>query len=100
MRPGDLLEQRYRLQSLVGQGRTGEVWLARNELIDRPVAIKILPRDLLTDNDRSNRFFAEMRGVGRVRHPAVVELIDLGVAPQGIFLVMELLKGELLSTIL
>ena len=92
MRPGDLLEQRYRLVRVLGRGRSGSVWCARNELIDRPVAIKVLHRALATEPERLQRFFQEARACGRVRHPAVVEVLDLGQADDGVlFLVMELL---------
>ena len=101
MRPGDLLEQRYRLVRVLGRGRSGSVWCARNELIDRSVAIKILHRSLAGDAERLQRFFQEARACGRVRHPAVVEVLDLGQGDDGIlFLVMELLEGETLSSLL
>jgi serine/threonine-protein kinase len=101
MRPGDLLEQRYRLVRVLGRGRSGSVWCARNELIDRPVAIKVLHRALATEPERLQRFFQEARACGRVRHPAVVEVLDLGQADDGVlFLVMELLEGETLSSLL
>ncbi|MEO7095169.1 MAG: protein kinase, partial [Polyangiales bacterium] len=101
MRPGDLLEQRYRLVRVLGRGRSGSVWCARNELIDRAVAIKILHRSLASDPERLQRFFQEARACGRVRHPAVVEVLDLGQGDDGVlFLVMELLEGETLSSLL
>ncbi len=101
MRPGDLLEQRYRLVRVLGRGRSGSVWCARNELIDRAVAIKILHRSLASEPERLQRFFQEARACGRVRHPAVVEVLDLGQGDDGVlFLVMELLEGETLSSLL
>jgi serine/threonine-protein kinase len=101
MRPGDLLEQRYRLVRVLGRGRSGSVWCARNELIDRAVAVKVLHRSLASDPERLQRFFQEARACGRVRHPAVVEVFDLGQGDDGIlFLVMELLDGETLASLL
>jgi serine/threonine-protein kinase len=101
MKPGDLLEQRYRLVRVLGRGRSGTVWCARNELIDRAVAVKVLHRGLAADADRLQRFFQEARACGRVRHPSVVEVLDLGQSDDGIlFLVMELLEGEPLSSLL
>jgi len=101
MRPGDLLEQRYRLVRVLGRGRSGSVWCARNELIDRAVAVKILHRSLASDPERLQRFFQEARACGRVRHPAVVEVLDLGQGDDGIlFLVMELLEGETMASLL
>ena len=101
MRPGDLLEQRYRLVRVLGRGRSGSVWCARNELIDRAVAVKILHRSLASDPERLQRFFQEARACGRVRHPSVVEVLDLGQGDEGIlFLVMELLEGETMASLL
>jgi len=101
MRPGDLLEQRYRLVRVLGRGRSGSVWCARNELIDRAVAVKVLHRSLASDPERLQRFFQEARACGRVRHPAVVEVLDLGQGDDGVlFLVMELLEGETMSSLL
>ncbi|MGZ3477461.1 MAG: serine/threonine-protein kinase, partial [Polyangiales bacterium] len=101
MRPGDLLEQRYRLVRVLGRGRSGTVWCARNELIDRAVAVKVLHRSLASDPERLQRFFQEARACGRVRHPAVVEVLDLGQGDDGIlFLVMELLEGETMASLL
>jgi serine/threonine-protein kinase len=101
MRPGDLLEQRYRLVRVLGRGRSGTVWCARNELIDRAVAVKVLHRSLATDPERLQRFFQEARACGRVRHPSVVEVLDLGQGDDGVlFLVMELLEGETMASLL
>jgi serine/threonine protein kinase len=101
MRPGDLLEQRYRLVRVLGRGRSGSVWCARNELIDRAVAVKVLHRSLASDPERLQRFFQEARACGRVRHPAVVEVLDLGQGEDGVlFLVMELLEGETMASLL
>jgi eukaryotic-like serine/threonine-protein kinase len=101
MRPGDLLEQRYRLVRVLGRGRSGSVWCARNELIDRAVAVKILHRSLASDPERLQRFFQEARACGRVRHPSVVEVLDLGQGDEGVlFLVMELLEGETMASLL
>ncbi len=101
MRPGELLEQRYRLVRVLGRGRSGSVWCARNELIDRAVAVKVLHRSLASDPERLQRFFQEARACGRVRHPSVVEVLDLGQGDDGIlFLVMELLEGETMASLL
>lgn len=95
MNPGDLLQSRYRLVRLLGSGASGTVWAAKNELIDREVALKILHPDVATDSVQLQRFFNEAKASGRVRSPSIAEILDLGQAEDGSpFLVFELLHGE------
>jgi eukaryotic-like serine/threonine-protein kinase len=92
---GDLLQSRYRLIRLLGSGASGAVWHARNELIDRDVALKIMRPDVAEDAVALQRFFNEAKASGRVRSPSIVEILDLGQAEDGSpFLVFELLEGE------
>jgi serine/threonine-protein kinase len=92
---GDLIQSRYRLQRLLGSGASGSVWAARNELIDRDVALKIMRPDVAEDAVALQRFFNEAKASGRVRSPSIVEILDLGQAEDGSpFLVFELLEGE------
>ena len=95
MQPGDLISGRYRLFRLLGAGGMGSVWAARNELTDRDFAIKFLLPDLARNKEALHRFFLEARACGQIKHPAVVEVYDMGQAEDGSpFLVMELLEGE------
>jgi serine/threonine-protein kinase len=92
---GDLIQSRYRLQRLLGSGASGAVWAARNELIDRDVALKIMRPDVAEDAVALQRFFNEAKASGRVRSQSIVEILDLGQAEDGSpFLVFELLEGE------
>jgi serine/threonine-protein kinase len=80
---------------LLGAGACGTVWAARNELIDRDVALKILHPDVAADAVALQRFFNEAKASGRVRSPSIVEVLDLGQAEDGSpFLVFELLHGQ------
>jgi serine/threonine-protein kinase len=73
----------------------GSVWAARNELTDRDFAIKFLHSKLADNKDALNRFFLEARACGQIKHPAVVDVYDMGQAEDGsAYLVMELLEGE------
>ena len=95
MNAGELIQSRYRLQRLLGSGASGSVWAARNELIDRDVALKIMRPDVAEDAVALQRFFNEAKASGRVRSPSIVEILDLGQAEDGSpFLVFELLEGE------
>jgi len=92
---GELIQSRYRLQRLLGSGASGSVWAARNELIDRDVALKVMRPDVAEDAVALQRFFNEAKASGRVRNPSIVEILDLGQAEDGSpFLVFELLEGE------
>jgi serine/threonine-protein kinase len=92
---GDLIQSRYRLSRLLGSGASGSVWAAKNELIDRDVALKIMRPEVAEDAVSLQRFFNEAKASGRVRSPSIVEILDLGQAEDGSpFLVFELLEGE------
>src|SRR5262245_27289503 len=92
---GDRIGGRYRLLRKLGEGGMGLVWAARNEAIERDVAIKFLRPDLLNDADSIERFFIEAKVCGTLRHPGITDVLDLGTTESGApFLVMELLDGE------
>ncbi len=93
--PGDLIQSRYRLVKLLGQGASGSVWAAKNVLIDRDVALKVMSPEVAGDAVALQRFFNEAKASGRLRSPSIVEILDLGQAEDGSpFLVFELLVGE------
>ena len=95
MQSGDLIQSRYRLNRLLGAGASGSVWAAKNELIDRDVALKIMRPEVAEDAVALQRFFNEAKASGRVRSSSIVEILDLGQAEDGSpFLVFELLDGE------
>jgi eukaryotic-like serine/threonine-protein kinase len=92
---GDLISGKYRLQRLLGAGSMGSVWAARNELTNRDFAVKFLLPELSQNQDALQRFFLEARACGQIRHPAIVDVYDMGQAEDGSpYLVMELLEGE------
>ena len=98
MNPGELIQSRYRLVRLLGSGASGAVWAAKNELIDRDVALKIMRPEVAEDAVALQRFFNEAKASGRVRSSSIVEILDLGQAEDGSpFLVFELLEGESLD---
>jgi serine/threonine-protein kinase len=98
-----LIAGRYRLVRRIGAGGMGEVWLAENELTEREFAIKLLHERLADSPEEVRRFLQEARFTGRLRHPNIVEVFDVGAAPElgGVpFIVMELLDGPGLDRIL
>jgi tetratricopeptide (TPR) repeat protein len=96
--PGELLGK-YRLVSQLGKGAMGEVWRARDERLDRYVALKLLPADLAGDPERRARMLREARAAAAIRHPNVVTLFDIveDEGGDGDILVMELVEGRTLA---
>lgn len=84
----------YEILTLLGAGGMGEVYRARDTRLDRPVAIKVLPEDLASDDVRRERFEREARAVSGLNHPNICTLHDVGQQGGIHYLVMEYLEGE------
>lgn len=98
-----VLSGRYRLLSLLGEGGMGEVWRAVDELLDRPVAVKLIRPGRADSSEAVARFRREARLTARLAgHPNVVILYDFGQdADTGsVFAVMELVTGRSLTAVL
>jgi serine/threonine protein kinase len=95
LREGDKLGP-YEVSARIGAGGMGEVWRARDTRLGRDVAIKILTRTGSSDADRIRRFEVEMKAVGRLSHPNVLAVFDVGSHEGSPYLVSELLEGETL----
>jgi eukaryotic-like serine/threonine-protein kinase len=87
---------RYRLRRRLGSGGFATVWLARDERLDREVAIKILPRERIV----GGRFEREARAAARLAHPGIVTLYEAAVDDEGAYLVSELVQGATLDDLL
>jgi eukaryotic-like serine/threonine-protein kinase len=87
----------YEVLSLVGAGGMGEVYKARDTRLDRTVAVKLLPTDVIERADRRGRFELEARAISSLNHPHVCTLFDVGEKDGRPFLVMEYLEGETLD---
>ncbi|WP_249523150.1 protein kinase domain-containing protein, partial [Modestobacter marinus] len=104
---GQLLGGRYELTSLIATGGMGQVWQARDTVLDRDVAVKVLRSEFTGDPTFLARFRAEAQLAARLVHPNIATLFDYGeVPPAGprdehlAYLVLELVRGESLSTLL
>lgn len=82
---------------MLGRGGTADVWDARDELLRRPVAVKLLRDDLHSRPDVRDRLKREARAAAQLNHPAIVRLFDAGEIGGVPFLVMERLPGETLA---
>ncbi len=89
---------RYELTSRIAGGGMGEVWRARDEVLGREVAVKLLRREYADDETFLERFRAEARHAASLGHPGIASVYDYGEDAGTAFLVMELVEGEALST--
>jgi eukaryotic-like serine/threonine-protein kinase len=99
--PGEVLDDRYRLDHRLATGGMGDVWRATDTVLGRPVAIKVMLPALLTDPGFMARFQAEARMMATLRHPGVVQVYDYGqtkvASGDVVYLVMTYVDGEPLS---
>jgi eukaryotic-like serine/threonine-protein kinase len=92
---GDTLG-RYRLVRVIGRGGMGVVYLARDEKLERDVALKVLPVDALGDERRRRRFLREARIAAKVVDPFIATVFDAGEEGERVFLAMEYVEGRTL----
>lgn len=101
---GQVLDHKYRLERLLGQGGMGAVYLATHLGTDRYVALKLIAPQFMRNEEFVERFKREARAAGRLRHPNVVDVTDFGFSGAGddrvAYLVMEYLDGCTLSDVL
>jgi eukaryotic-like serine/threonine-protein kinase len=94
---GTVLSGRYRLEAKLGSGGMSTVYLARDETLDRPVAVKVMHREMSEQEDQLQRFRQEARAVAKLTHPNVVSVIDAGEDGGFPYIVFEYVKGETLK---
>ncbi|MGH9874292.1 MAG: protein kinase domain-containing protein [Pyrinomonadaceae bacterium] len=87
---------RYEIRSKLGEGGMGEVYRARDEKLNRDVAIKVLPAALSQDEDRLRRFEQEAQAAGALNHSNILAVYDVGTHGGSPYVVSELLEGETL----
>src|SRR2546421_550481 len=80
---GQVLDEKYRLERLLGQGGMGAVFLATHLGTDRYVALKLIAPQFMQNQEFVERFKREARAAGRLRHPNVVDVTDFGIAKLG-----------------
>jgi hypothetical protein len=106
---GTLLGGRYRLDAQIGRGGMSTVYRAFDTVLERPVAIKLMHREIASDSDQLERFRREARSVARLNHPHIVTVIDAGEEPSedgsepGVgtpYIVLEYVQGETLKQLI
>jgi eukaryotic-like serine/threonine-protein kinase len=96
-----LLDGRYRMLRLLGEGGMGAVYVAEHVILRRQVAIKFLLADYAANKEMIARFHREARAAAAIQHKNIIDIFDVGVSTQGSpFLVMEYLEGESLAALL
>ena len=99
LQPGQIIQDKYRIVRLIGQGGMGEVYEGENTSIARRVAIKVLLGEAAMNADIVQRFEREAQAAGRIGNDHILEVLDLGALPTGDrFMVMEFLDGEPLNS--
>ncbi len=111
-RLGTLLGGRYRLDAEIGRGGMSTVYRAFDTVLERPVAIKLMHREIASDSDQLERFRREARAVAQLSHPHIVGVIDAGeeLSPDGQrpgeaafgtpYIVLEYVDGETLKDVI
>ena len=96
---GATLDERYTIVGRLGAGGMGTVYRAEQAPLHREVALKVLRRELGRDPDTVARFTREAKLLSQLRHPNTVTILDFGQSAEGLlYLAMELLEGEMLSS--
>jgi serine/threonine-protein kinase len=89
-----LASDKYKIESVIGEGSAGAVYRGRHVALDMPLAIKVLHPRFRADKTFARRFFAEARAASKLDHPNVTRVQDFGEEPDGLlYIVMELLRG-------
>jgi serine/threonine-protein kinase len=92
--------KQYQLVAKLGAGGMGEVYRARDTVLGRDAAIKVLPSDKLQDHDAKQRFLREARAASALNHPNVVTVYEIGQTDGIDFIAMELVAGDTLQSLM
>src|SRR5947208_2418735 len=90
----------YEILAPLGSGGMGEVYRARDSRLGREVAVKVLPPELASDPERSQRFEREARAAGILSHPNIMVIYDVGTQEGIPYVVSELLDGSTLRDVM
>ncbi len=97
-RVGSTLGGRYRLLRVLGKGGMGTVYAAEHTMLGKRFALKTMRSGMNGDPRQGSRFMREAQALALLHHPHIVEVFDFGVADAELYLVMELLEGQPLSS--
>ncbi len=95
--PGAIVDRKYKIEKLLGEGGMGVVWLCRDVVTDVPVVLKAIRSEYTHIKDYRDRILAEGRALARIDHPNVVRLNAVVAEEKDICLVMQFIEGESLE---
>ena len=95
-----ILDQRYELEELVGGGGMADVYKAKDRLLGRSVAVKILHEQFQRDQEFIEKFHREAQAAARLTHPNIVNIYDVGVSEGEHYIVMEYVPGTTLKELI
>src|SRR5689334_25270295 len=87
---------RYQIRTLLGAGGMGEVYLAQDNSLNRKVALKVLPAELASNQDRMRRFKQEATAAASLNHPNIAHIYEIGEDEGCNFIAMEYVDGTTL----
>jgi tetratricopeptide (TPR) repeat protein len=96
----DPADGRYRIERELGRGGMGVVYLARDTVLERDVAFKVLPKEIRESPTALRNFLREAKAAAKLNHPNIVTVYDAGKSSHGFYLAMEYVEGATLRTIL
>ncbi len=93
-----VIDDRYKVESVLGEGGMGKVYTVMHLRLGRPFAMKVLRAELARDKSLADRFTQEARATAAINHPSIITISDFGTTPEGApYFVMELLEGQTLA---
>lgn len=96
----NLLKNRYKLDKILGRGGMAVVYQARDQMLERDAAIKVLKGEYASDPDFRERFRQEAKAAANLSHPNIVTVYDFDIDEERIFIVMEYVPGNDLNSII
>jgi serine/threonine protein kinase len=88
----------YEVKRLLGEGGMGAVYLAEHPILNRKAAVKVLKPEFAANTELVQRFLNEARAANAIHHPNIIDIIDVGLLPEGVpYMMMEFLEGESLA---
>jgi serine/threonine protein kinase len=91
---------RYEVRTHIGAGGMGEVYLAWDRELERQVALKVLPPDVVGDTTRLERFIREAKAASALNHPNILTVYDVGQSEAARFIVTEYVDGETIRALI